>query len=384
MAQRTLTHSVPIDLKQGLGESKSQLVIVWQQFRKHQLAMIGGAILIVLYLLTATADFIAPYGETTAFRRAPDRYLNAPPATIYFRAPDGKLTRPFVYPVTGVRNPRTFRLEYTEDRTTPYPIYFFVRGAPYKVFFGLFTSDIHLLGVERPATMFLWGTDPNGRDLFGRIWFGARVSLTVGIFAALLALFLGLLMGGIAGYYGGAVDNVIMRMVEVLFAIPGLFLLITLRTIFPVTLSPNVTYILVISILSLVGWGGLARVIRSIVLSLREMDYTQAARALGAADARIIVRHLLPGTLRYALVSLTLDIPGFILLESALSFLGLGIQEPRASWGLMLSQAQEGGLETFAARPWLLLPGLFIFLTVLAYNFLGDGLADATDPRLRH
>ena len=222
-----------------------------------------------------------------------------------------------------------------------------------------------------------------GRDVFARILFGTRVTLTIGIFAATISLVVGLVLGAVAGFYGGVVDDFIMRLVEVLATIPGLFLLLALRALFPLDAKSSVVYFVVVMILGLIRWGPVARAVRGQVLSLREEDYVMAARGLGASDARLILRHVLPGTASFAIISFSLLIPGFILTESGLSFLGLGISDPNSSWGLMLAVAQEGGMQTFTSRPWLLIPGIFIFIAVLAFNFIGDGLRDALDPKAR-
>lgn len=375
--------------------SRGQVVRI--QFRKHRLAMVSLWVLGIMYVLAAFADFVAPYGESESFfRGAIDRSF-APPTRIHWRDPEtGALTRPFVYNVRSEINLDTLQFEFIEDTSIRYPIRFFTQGQPYVPFplnlipqtwrntWGFNPSlTLRLFGVDKPATIFLWGADRLGRDVFGRILFGARITLTIGIFAAVLALVVGLALGAIAGYYGGWLDDLIMRVVEVLSTIPALFLLLALRALFPLDAKSSVVFFVVILILGLIRWGGVARAVRGQVLSLREEDYVMAARGLGANDVRIIFRHVLPATASFAIVSFSLLIPGFILTESGLSFLGLGISDPNASWGLMLAVAQEGGMQTFTSRPWMLIPGLFIFITVLAFNFVGDGLRDALDPKAR-
>ena len=371
--------------------------VVRAQFRKHRLAVSSVWVLGILYVLAAFADFVAPYGESESFFRGAIDRSYAPPTTVHWIDPDTKsLTWPFVYNVASQMNLDTLEFEYKEDTGKRYPVQLFTRGIPYTPFpinliplewrrtWGLDPQlDIHLFGVEKPATIFLWGADKLGRDVFGRILFGARVTLTIGIFAATLSLVVGLVLGAMAGYYGGWADDFIMRLVEVLATIPGLFLLLALRALFPLDAKSSVVYFVVVLILGLIRWGPVARAVRGQVFSLREEDYVMAARGLGAADARIIFRHILPGTASFAIVSFSLLIPGFILTESGLSFLGLGISDPNSSWGLMLAVAQEGGMQTFTSRPWMLLPGLFIFIAVLAFNFIGDGLRDALDPKAR-
>jgi len=377
---------------------RTQGSIVSGQFRKHRLAMWSLYLLGVLYAGALLADFIAPYGEGQSFRRGAENRSYAPPTKIrWFDAESGRLTRPYVYPVSASRDPATLRVAYLEDTTRPTPIRFLVRGTAYvppplsfvpvgwrqQLGLNAFTLDWHLFGVAFPATIYLWGADQFGRDVFGRILFGARISLTIGIFASLIALLLGLLLGALAGYYGGVVDDVIMRLVEVIATIPTLFLLLALRALFPIEVNPTAIFVILVTILGFISWGVIARVVRGLALSLREEEYVLAAKALGGRDARVMLRHLLPGTWAYAIVSFSLLIPSFILTEAGLSFLGLGISEPASSWGLMLAVAQEGGIQTFTQRPWMLIPGLFIFIAVLAYNFVGDGLRDALDPKLR-
>lgn len=371
--------------------------VVRMQFRKHRLAVISLWVLGIFYVVAAFADFIAPYGESESFfRGAIDRSF-APPTRVYWTDPEtGRLTRPFVYNVRSELNLDTLEFEYKEDTSQKFPVRFFTQGQPYVPFpVNLIPQTwrrtvgfepqitLRLFGVDKPATLFIWGADRLGRDVFSRILFGARVTLTVGIFAAAVALVVGLILGAIAGYYGGRIDDFIMRLVEILATIPALFLLLALRALFPLDAKSSVVYFVIILILGLIRWGAVARAIRGQVLALREEDYVMAARSLGAPDARIILRHVLPGTASFAIVSFSLLVPGFILTESGLSFLGLGISDPNSSWGLMLAVAQEGGMQTFTSRPWMLLPGLFIFIAVLAFNFIGDGLRDALDPKAR-
>lgn len=353
----------------------------WRRFLKNRLAVAGVVILFLLYSLAILAGFFSPYDPNFYSLNPPVSY--APPTQVHWRDPEGGFSRPYVYAMTRSRDPETFALVYTEDPTQgKFYLDFFHRTpeSPYRIL-GVFHSTLRGVGVAEPARLHLLGTDSLGRDLWSRIAFGAQVSLTIGILASLVAFVIGSALGGIAGYYGGIWDSLIMRLVEILAAIPGLFLLISLRAVFPLTLDPLFIFYLVVFILALVGWGGIARVIRGLILSLREQDYIQAARALGASDGRIIGRHLLPATASYLIVSLSLAIPGYILAESGLSFLGLGVTEPYTSWGMLLRSAQEGGFASFSSRPWILVPGVFIFLAILAWNFVGDGLRDAFNPR---
>jgi peptide/nickel transport system permease protein len=300
-----------------------------------------------------------------------------------------------VYDVSEERDPVTRQRVYVEDTSQQYPIKFFVHrpSQPYKIL-GLFQSDLHLFGVDDPARIFLWGSNNLGKDVFSRVLFGGQVSLTIGILAVWVALFLGLLMGGLAGFYGGFVDDLIMRIVEIFAAIPGLFLLIVLASLLRDPRNPLAqaiglqmtsaeTFLMTVTVLGLVGWGGLARIIRGLILSTREMDFAAAAKALGASETRVLWRHLLPSTASYVIVDTTLAIPGFILAETGLSFLGLGPSElDTSSWGLLLRDATARGL-SIQFVPWLLIPGIPIFLAVLCWNLVGDGLRDAFDPKKR-
>lgn len=374
---------------------KSQWQIVWEQFRKHRMALVGGGTLVVMYLVAAFAGFISPY-DMNEYSRSPS-YTFHPPTDVHWVDPEtGSLTRPFVYPSTSTRDPVTFQRVWQEDTSAdPVPIEFLIRRPEhtYRIL-GLFETDVHLFGVEEPAQIFLWGTNGLGKDVFSRVMYGGQVSLTIGVLAVWVSLFLGLLFGGIAGFYGGWVDDFLMRLVEVLDAIPGLFLLIVLATLlrdprnpiaqaFGLQMTSAQVFLMIVIVLGFVGWGGLARTIRSMVFSLREMDYAHAAKALGASESRIIWRHLLPGTASYVIVSLTLAIPGFILVETGLSFIGLGPSElDSASWGMLLRDATDKGI-ALHFTPWLLIPGIPIFLAVLCWNLVGDGLRDAFDPKKR-
>lgn len=375
--------------------SKSQTQVVWEQFRKHKAALVGGGILIVMYVAAAFAGFFAPYG-LNEYRTFPVTAFH-PPTKVHWTDPEtGRPTRPFVYESKSERDPVTRQRVYVEQTDGErYPIRFFVRRpeATYKIL-GLFESDLHLFGVDEPARIFLWGTNNLGKDVFSRVFYGGQISLTIGVLAVWVSLILGLVMGGIAGFYGGRVDDFVMRLVEVFAAIPGLFLLIVLATLlrdprnplaqaFGLEMSSGQTFLMIVIVLGFVGWGGLARIIRGLVLSIREMDYAQAAKALGASEARVLFRHLLPATASYVIVSLTLTIPGFILAETGLSFIGLGPSEvDTASWGMLLRDATARGI-SIQFVPWLLIPGVFIFLAVLSWNLVGDGLRDAFDPKKR-
>lgn len=375
-------------------KSRSQRQIVWQQFRKHKAALIGGWILIFMYTLTIFAGFLAPYG-LNEYRRFPSTPFH-PPTTIHWRdAETGKFVSPYIYLTKKERDPVTRQTIYVEDTSQVYPIKFMVHRpeVSYKIL-GIWKSDVHLFGVDDPARIFLWGTNNLGKDVFSRVLYGGQISLTIGILAIWVSLFLGLFFGGLAGYYGGWVDDLIMRMIEVIDAIPGLFLLIVLATLlrdprnplaqaFGLQMSSSEVYLMIVIVLGFVGWGGLARTIRSMLLSLREQDYAYAAKALGASEASIIWKHLLPATASYLIVVITLGIPGYILGETGLSFIGLGPSElDSASWGMLLRDAQAKGA-ALRFSPWLLIPGIPIFIAVMCWNLLGDGLRDAFDPKKR-
>ncbi|MDZ7704007.1 MAG: ABC transporter permease [Trueperaceae bacterium] len=374
--------------------AKGRSRVIWEQFRKHNAALIGGGILVVMYLMAAFAGFIAPYG-LNEYRRFPVTQFH-PPTKIHWVDPDtGNLTRPFVYNTVSERDPRTRQRVYVEDTSQKYPIQFFIRRpeTTYKLF-GIWESDLHLFGVDNPARIFLWGTNNLGKDVFSRVLYGGQVSLTIGILAVWVSLFLGLLFGGVAGFYGGWVDEFIMRFIEMVDAIPGLYLLIVLSSLlrdprnplaqaFGLEMNSSQVFLMIVIVLGFVGWGGLARTVRSIIFSTREMDYAQAAKALGASETRIIWQHLLPSTASYVIISTTLAIPGFILAETGLSFIGLGPSEvDTASWGMLLRDATSRGI-TIQFVPWLLIPGIPIFLAVLSWNLVGDGLRDAFDPHKR-
>ena len=373
--------------------SKSQSQVVWEQFTKHKAALIGGGVLVAMYLMAAFAGFIAPYG-INEYRRFPVTQFHPPTQVHWFDAETGRFG-PFIHATKSERDPRTQQRIYVPDTSEKYPVKFFVRRpeATYTVF-GLWESDLHLFGVDDPARIFLWGTNGLGKDVFSRVFYGGQTSLTIGVIAVWVSFFLGLLMGGFSGFYGGWVDDLIQRLIEVLDAIPSLYLLIVLSALlrdprnplaqaFGLQMTSAQTFLMIVIVLGVVGWGGLARTIRSQILSIREMDYAQAAKAMGASDLRVIWKHLLPATASYVIVSLTLAIPGFILIETGLSFIGLGLSEvDSASWGLLLRDATSRGI-TIQFVPWLLIPGIPIFLAVLCWNLVGDGLRDAFDPRKR-
>jgi peptide/nickel transport system permease protein len=336
------------------------------------------ALLLWLYALALCAGFVAPYGHDQKHYREPYDFKYHPPMRLRFVDGEGRFhLRPFVHPSRLADRGRTL---YAEDRSVSLPLRVFVRGERYPILLGLGAWDRHLFGVDEPGRVFLLGTDLFGRDLLSRILYGARVSLSVGLIGIALTFVLGLAVGGVAGYCGGVVDDLLMRGAEVIMSLPGLYLIVALAGVLPATLPSHVRYLLIVVILSFVGWASIARVIRGMVLSLRESEHVIAARALGFSPARIIWRHVLPATTSYVIVAATMSVPFYILGEVALSYLGVGIREPQASWGLILSDAQN--VTVLRNFPWLLAPGAFVFVVVMAYNVLGDGLRDALDPRL--
>ena len=348
----------------------SQWQLAWRKLIRHRLALVGGG---VLYAAALFAGFMAPYGP---FTRNND-YINAPPTPLRLVAEDGLHLRPFVYAVRGEVDMESLRRRYSEDTSRRYPLSLLVRGEPYRLW-GLIETDRHLFGVEAPGVVYLFGTDDLGRDMFARVLHAGRISLSIGLLGVAFSFVLGLLFGGLSGFYGGAVDLVIQRVVEFLISIPQIPLWMALSAALPANWPPLRVYFGITLILSIVGWTGLARVVRGKLLELREADFVMAARVAGALDGAIIRRHLLPSFMSYLIVSLTLAVPGMILGETALSFLGLGLRPPVVSWGVLLQKAQN--LRTVALHPWLLIPAGFVVVTVLAFNFLGDGLRDAADP----
>ncbi|MDP3142828.1 MAG: ABC transporter permease [Candidatus Omnitrophota bacterium] len=356
-------------------ENNSPNALVWRKLRKNKLGWASLVILGCLYFCAVFADFLSPYSYDNENRL----YSYCPPARINFVDTDGKLVWPFIYDVK-LNFDNFHQRIYSVDNAKIYPLKIWVKGDSYK-FLGLVPCQIHMFGVDSSARLYLWGADSRGRDIFSRILYGARISLSIGLIGVTISFFLGLLIGGISGYYGGKIDNLIMRLCEMVMMVPGFYLMLALRAAFPPNLNSLQVYLLIVFIFSFIGWAGLARVIRGMSISLKERDYILAARALGLPDFAIIRKHILPHTVSYLIPALALSIPGYILGESGLSLLGLGIQDPIPSWGNLLSEAMSIVQIRFA--PWILLSGLFIFITVMAFNLLGDALRDALDPLLK-
>ena len=356
----------------------TQWQLMWAKFVKHKLARFSGALLLILYTGGIFCEFIAPYHTLT--RR--DKLYMAPQRVRFQDASGWRLFRPFVYGSETVLDEETFTWRHKEDVSRQYPIRLWVHTDEYK-FWGLFRTDVHLFGLDQrgtdgEGTLHLLGTDKLGRDVLSRIIYGSRISLSIGLIGVLLSFLLGLLLGGIAGFFGGRVDMVVSRIIEFLQSLPTIPLWMALAAALPPRWSPIAIYAGITVILSIVGWTGLARVVRGKFLELREQDYVLAAKTSGAGTMTIIRRHLMPSFFSYLIVNLTLSIPNMILGETSLSYLGLGLRAPIVSWGVLLEQAQN--FSVVALYPWLMIPAVFVIVAVLAFNFLGDGLRDAADP----
>lgn len=369
--------SAPLEVLEGegitaqrIGAARSPWQIFWREFRKSPVALMGAGILAVLYGGALFADFLAP----TPMAMQDLDYGYHPPTRVHWIS-DGKFLGPHV---RGTEMVDLGRSRY-QELPTRYPLKFFVKGPQTYKLLGVLPTNVRFVGVDKPGHLYLFGSDKFGRDVFSRLLYGSRVSLSIGLVGIAITFFIGTLVGGLSGYLGKGVDLTVMRVTELIMSIPALYLILALRAAFPSNLPSDRMYLIIVFILAFIGWASLARVVRGMVLAIREFEYVTAARALGAGTLRILFRHILPNTMSFLIVAATIAVPAYILGEVTLSFLGIGIQEPQASWGNMLTDAQN--IRVLKSFPWMLVPGVFIFITVLAYNFLGDGLADALNPR---
>jgi peptide/nickel transport system permease protein len=350
----------------------SQWQLMWWKFKRHKMAMVGGVVVIAYYLVALFANFFAP----VHFQTYRAEYVYAPPQRIRLFL-DGKFT-PYVLGYTFERDPVSFKKTWAIDESVVIPVGFLQHGEAYKLW-GIIPGDLHLIGPKNADDPFyLLGSDKSGRDVFSRIIYSSRISLTVGLVGVVISLGLGILIGGLSGLVGGLLDNLIQRLIEILISIPTLPFWLALAAAVPLDWSPLQVYFMITIILSLIGWTGLGRVVRSKFLALREEDFILAATLDGVPRGRMILRHMIPSFLSHIIASVTLAIPGMILGETALSYLGLGLRPPVVSWGVMLQETQK--VTVIAIYPWILFPALAVIIVVLALNFLGDGLRDAADP----
>jgi len=354
----------------------TQWQLMWWRFRKHKLAVGGTLVLIAFYAVAIFADFFA-YADPQ--ESDAQRSLIAPREIHWL---DEGSVRPYVYALKGTRDPVTFKRVYKQDTSTKIPLVLFGHGEPYKLL-GFIAADRHLFAVEGAnagQTLFLLGTDTQGRDLWSRLMYATRTSMTIGLVSVALSLVLGVVLGGISGYFGGAIDSVIQRVIEILRSIPTIPLWMGLAAALPNDWSVVQVYFAITIIISLIGWTELARVVRGRFISLKEEDFVMAAELVGCGKARIIFRHMVPSFISHIIAATTLAIPAIIISETSLSFLGLGLRPPAISWGVLLQDAQN--IQALVISPWLLFPSLAVIIAVLAFNFMGDGIRDAADPYL--
>jgi alpha-galactoside transport system permease protein len=370
----TLSQSAVSEIAVETEENESYFDLVWRRFRRSPVSIIGALMVLMLVILAIFADFFSP----TSISGIDLQASFIPPQQVHFFDTEGKFhLRPFVYNYVYTLDPNTFRVMWVEDQSQAYEIKFFVQGPAYKLF-GLIPSQLHLYGVEEGGTIYILGTDKIGRDLWGKTCEAGRISLSMSLFGTIISVLFGSVLGVASGYYGGWVDNVLQRFTEFIAAFPNLPLWMALAALVPKTADSFTVFVAMAFIFALLSWTTLAREVRGKVLSLRETDFILAAKEMGASDARIIFMHLYPNTLSHIIVILTLTIPGVILAESFLSFLGIGITEPLISWGLLMRNTQD--IQTLGQNAWILSPIVFIVTAVLGFNFLGDGLRDAADP----
>jgi peptide/nickel transport system permease protein len=353
----------------------SQYRLMRYRFAKHKLAIMSLGVLGLLYTTAILADFFAPYEKN---HRVSGAQFSAPTRVHIYEAGRG-FTRPFVYGMKKVLDEKTFTYQTVPDTSKKHTIRFFTQGHPYRLM-GIVPSSLRLFGVEE-GYVALFGTDQLGMDIFSQTLYAGRISLSVGLVGVAISFVLGLILGGVSGYFGGRIDDIIQRTIEFVMSLPSLPLWIALSAAIPNNWTGIKTYFAITIILSVIGWTGLARVVRGRLIAMREEDYVMAAKVAGSTDAAVIARHLLPGFMSYLVVSITLAIPHMILGETTLSFLGLGILPPEVSWGSLMQAAK--GLTVIFAYPWHLIPTIFIVTAVLAFNFIGDGLRDAADPYSR-
>lgn len=350
----------------------SQWDLMWRKFKRNKLAVIGGIVIFVMYFVIFMGDFFTPYDMSEKHFS----YITAPPQMIHIIDEDG-LSRPYVHPLKMEMDLETMQRVYKVDKTQKNYVYFFIRNDYEYKLLGLFKTNLHLFDTKE-GEVFIFGTDKFGRDMLARILMGGRVSLSIGLLGVTISILLGSTLGTISGYYGGIIDMIIQRIIEFLKSFPQIPLWMALAAALPPDWSSIKVYFGIVTILAFLGWTGLARAVRGKIIAYREEEYILAAKAAGSKNGWIIFRHLIPSALSHIIVVATLSVPGMILGEASLSFLGLGIKPPMTSWGVLLQEAQN--VRTIAIHPWLFIPGIFIIVVILAFNFLGDGIRDAADP----
>ncbi|MBN1346945.1 MAG: ABC transporter permease [Phycisphaerae bacterium] len=350
----------------------SQWRLMWWKFQDHKVAFLSLWVVVLFYLVAVFCEFVSPNDPQK--RNAKRSYCPPQRVRLFHQ---GGLRRPFVYPQVQHVDPETLARAYTNDTSAPQPIRFFVKGDPYRLW-NLIPMHRHIVGLDGGQKLYLLGADRLGRDLYSRILYGSRISLSIGLVGVTLSLVLGTIIGGLSGYYGGLFDNAVQRVIEILRSFPTIPLWLALSAAMPADWSQIRVYFCMTVILALIGWTGLARVVRGKILSLREEDYAMAAKVCGVKEFTILMRHLVPGFISHLIVTVTLAIPGMILAETSLSFLRLGLRPPTISWGVLLQDAQN--IRAVALYPWLMFPAVFVIIAVLMFNFMGDGLRDAADP----